>query len=78
MGHMHDAPQTHGASQLFSRVERSGFSMADVCREARVAQSTPSRWKAEGWEPKARTLRKLHLAVDALIERRDAATPAVA
>ncbi|RSY83131.1 XRE family transcriptional regulator [Sphingomonas koreensis] len=75
---MHDGLQPTGASQLFSRVERTGFSMADVCREARVAQSTPSRWKAEGWEPKARTLRKMHQALDVLIQRRDAAAPAEA
>lgn len=56
---------------LIDRVSRSGFTMADVCREAGVAQSTPSRWKANNWEPKPRTLRSLDAALNKLIERRD-------
>jgi predicted transcriptional regulator len=61
--------ETRPAVEFVEMVSRSGIPMADVCRKAGVAQSTPSRWKGEGWEPKTRTLRKM---IEAFEELRDA------
>lgn len=38
--------QEHLVSDLVRRAEAAGLSMAKVCQRARVAESTPSRWRA--------------------------------
>jgi predicted transcriptional regulator len=44
---------------LTQRARRAGLSMAEVCRRAGIAESTPSRWKAGTFEPRLSVLRKV-------------------
>lgn len=54
-------------NDIAERAKASGFSMAAVCRQAGVAQSTPSRVRKGCWEPKPRTVRKLSAALEELV-----------
>jgi transcriptional regulator with XRE-family HTH domain len=58
-------------AQLIVRAQEANISMASICREAGVATSTPSRWRA-GADPKLNTVRKLSDALDALILKKAA------
>jgi transcriptional regulator with XRE-family HTH domain len=54
---------------LISRAAAESVSMAAICKEAGVAQSTPSRWAA-GADPKLKTIRKLDTALDQILRRK--------
>lgn len=53
--------------EIVERARKSGVSMAEVCRKAGIAQSTPSRVRQGLWEPKPRTVRRLTEALEALV-----------
>jgi transcriptional regulator with XRE-family HTH domain len=52
-------------SDIEQLARKAGKSMADVCREAGVAPSTFSRWKAKQTEPTLGVYRRLCAAVAA-------------
>ena len=57
------------------RIEKSGFSIAEVCRKANIQQSSYTRWRrfAEdpeglaGTEPRVSSLKKVEKALNVLI-----------
>lgn len=61
--------------RLDDRIERSGFSIAQVCRRADIQQSSYTRWRKfandpkglEGTEPRVSSLRKLEAALTKLM-----------
>jgi predicted transcriptional regulator len=56
------------AADLIRRAEEAGVKMKDICIKAKVAQSTPSRWKRGDYEPKMRTLRKMDTALREIVQ----------
>lgn len=61
--------------RIDERIERSGFSIAQVCRRADIQQSSYTRWRKygndpkglAGTEPRVSSLRKLEKALDKLV-----------
>lgn len=61
--------------RLDDRIERSGFSIAQVCRRADIQQSSYTRWRKfandpqglDGTEPRVSSLRKLEAALTKLM-----------
>ncbi|WP_066681698.1 hypothetical protein [Sphingomonas sp. CCH9-E2] len=66
---MLETQQTSPEAALIERVNRSSFTMKEVCREAKVAASTPCRWSSRGFEAKGSTIAKMNEALDRLIAR---------
>lgn len=65
---------TDPVEQLYARAARHGITMSDICARAKVAATTPSRWKHERTAPNWGTLQKLSTALNELIaERKEAA-----
>jgi predicted transcriptional regulator len=60
------------AADLIRRAQEAGVKMKDICIKAKVAQSTPSRWKRGDYEPKVRTLRRMEAALEALVATKTA------
>lgn len=61
---------------LFERAKANGVQMYVVCDRARVARSTPSRWRGDKNGATYATLKRLNAALDDLItERAHAAAP---
>jgi transposase-like protein len=57
--------------RIDERIDRSGFSIAAVCRRANIQQSSYTRWRkyaetGEGTEPRVSSLHKLEHALNAL------------
>lgn len=73
---MLDTPAESPVDSLARRAKKAGVRMADICKRAKVAQSTPSRWKAGTFEPKLRTLRRLEEALAELAAETAPANPA--
>lgn len=66
--------QTDPVDALFARAEEAGVTMSDICDEAGVAKSTPSRWKSDRNAANLGTVRKLDDALGRIIaSRREAA-----
>jgi hypothetical protein len=55
---------------LFSRAKGAGIFMTDICSEAGVAPSTPSRWKEKPDSATLATIRKLDEALTRIIASR--------
>lgn len=55
---------------LFRRAEDAKIPMSDICAEAGVAQSTPSRWKADRNTANLGTLKKMDEALSRIIVAR--------
>ena len=53
--------------QLFKRAEAHSVAMAAICERAKVAQSTPSRWRTDRNGATYATIKKLNRALDELI-----------
>lgn len=51
--------------ELSERARLAGLSMAEVCRRAGIAASTPSRWRAGTFEPRMSVLRKVEDVIGA-------------
>ncbi len=69
---------THQISvlEMESRLARNGVSVARLCREAGISQSTWSRWKKGDTSPRESTIRVLENAMEVLLappSRREAA-----
>lgn len=58
---------------LFARADDAGVTMSAICEEAGVAQSTPSRWKADPNSATLGTIRKLDEALSRIIIARQKA-----
>jgi transcriptional regulator with XRE-family HTH domain len=58
---------------LFARADDAGITMSAICEEAGVAQSTPSRWKADPNSATLGTIRKLDEALSRIIAARQKA-----
>ena len=54
---------------LDSRAKAAGLSMAEICRRAGIAQSTPARWRNGTFLPTIRTITK----IDGILEEAEAA-----
>lgn len=63
---------TNPIEALFERARTHRIPMAAVCREAEVAQTTPSRWRKKKNGATVETLTKLDRALSRLIEERTA------
>ncbi len=55
---------------LEQRAKLVGLSMATVCRRAKVAQSTVSRWKAGDFEPRLKVLGRIDAVLTAAEEEK--------
>lgn len=65
---------TDPVEAFFARAKDAGVNMSEICTEAGVAQSTPSRWKSDSNSANLATVRKLDEALSHIIEsRREAA-----
>lgn len=58
---------------LFARADDAGITMSAICEEAGVAQSTPSRWKADPDSATLGTIKKLDEALTRIISARQKA-----
>lgn len=56
-------------SDTLNRIAGSGFSIAEVCREASIDPSLVSRWKAGSVEPRISSLVRINEAIDVLVDR---------
>jgi len=57
-------------ADLENRAAAQGFSMAQVCRRAKVHQAQVSRWKSKDYEPRLSSINKLDVALQDLIRER--------
>jgi len=57
-------------ADLENRIGASGFSMAQVCKQAKVSQAQVSRWRSQTYEPRLSGLKKLEDALYALLADR--------
>jgi len=55
---------------LYARAEQAKVSMAAICREAGIAETTPSRWKNNRNGPTYQTIRKLDDALRRIVADR--------
>lgn len=58
---------------LKARADEAGITMSAICDEAGVAQSTPSRWKANPDSATLGTIKKLDEALSRIIAARQRA-----
>lgn len=58
---------------LMARAKDAGVTMSEICGEAGVAQSTPSRWKADPDSATLGTIKKLDEALNRIIASRQKA-----
>lgn len=57
-------------ADLENRIGAAGFSMAQVCRRAKVSQAQVSRWRAKTYEPRLSNLQKLDDVLKDMIAER--------
>lgn len=62
--------QSDPIDALFARAKSEGVHMSDICQEAGVAQSTPSRWKNDHNGANLDTVRRMDDALSRIISAR--------
>jgi len=60
-------------SLLFERAQQSRIPMSEICREAGVAATTPSRWKNNRNGTNLDTVKKLNEALGRILTRSESA-----
>lgn len=59
--------QDDPVARLYARAEQAKVPMAAICREAGIAETTPSRWRNNRNGPTYQTIRRLDDALGRLI-----------
>lgn len=55
-------------TDTLARIDKSGFSVAAICRRADIDPSLVSRWKAGTVEPRISSLVRINDAIDGLVD----------